>query len=283
MGLQVHKIVLLISAIILLYACNTPLRRLDSAEAIAQKSGMHKQVINTGKFVLTTYSRIDSKDNDLLIVYIEGDGHAFKRKYTLSSDPTPIMPVALELAAEDPNSSILYIARPCQYLSSDQLKTCDPKYWSTHRYSDEVITSIDKVISRFSTDYHEIALVGYSGGGTVATLVAARHKNIKWLVTVAANLDQKAWTEFHKVSPLSGSLNAVNVASILENTRQIHYIGGKDTIVPEKIVRSYMKNYGENSNVKMIVKPGFDHHCCWVKDWTVLMCKNGDEFSLYCK
>jgi hypothetical protein len=283
MGLQLFIRFLLQLAIIMLPACSTVADRKDYAETIAQHAGMTKEVFNTGQFILTTYSKLGSKNSDLLVVYIEGDGHAFQRKRRPSPDPTPKTPVALELAATDPNLSVLYIARPCQYLSAEQLKDCDTKYWTTHRYSEEAVAAINQVISQFAAGYKEIGLSGYSGGGTVATLIAARHSNIKWLVTVAANLNHKAWTEFHHVSPLSGSLNAADMAPLLKNTLQKHYVGGKDKIVPEEITLSYMTNIGENSNAKVIIKPDFDHQCCWVRDWTELLCKSGDVFSAYCR
>lgn len=283
MGLQLFIRYLMLLAVIPLSACNTFADRNDNAEKIAQNAGLTKQVINTGQFILTTYSRLKAENTDSLIVYIEGDGHAFQRRQHLSPDPTPKTPLALELAATDPHPSILYIARPCQYLAAEQLQACDPKYWSTHRYAEEAVAAINQVISQFAAGYREMGLIGYSGGGTVAALIAARHLNIKWLVTVAANLDHKAWTEFHHVSPLAGSLNAADVAPLLKNILQRHYVGGKDKIVPEKITLSYMSNYGEDSNAKVMIKPDFNHQCCWVRDWPELLCHSGDEFSGYCR
>ena len=283
MNTQLYIKTLLIPGIITLFsACNTIPDRHDYAEIIAQKGNMTKKIIESGHFSLTTYSKLNNENTDLLIAYIEGDGYAFQGKHRLSRDPTPKDPVGLKLAIQDPNPSVVYIARPCQYLTTEQLKTCSPEYWSTHRYSEETVSAIDNVINGFARGYREIVLVGYSGGGTIAALIAARHQNIKTLITVAANLDHKTWTDIHQVSPLESSLNAKDNALLLKNTKQWHFAGGKDEIVPVPVINSYMQSTGNYSNARMIVIPEFDHQCCWVENWKELLCELGEEFSDYC-
>ncbi len=283
MGLQLFIRYLLLLAVSLLSACITFDDRYDKAETIAQNAGMTKQVINTGQFILTSYSRLKGENTDLLIVYIEGDGYAFQHKERLSPDPTPKTPMALELAATDPNPSVLYIARPCQYLTAEQLKTCDSKYWSTHRYAEEVITAIDDVINQSTSSYRKIGLVGYSGGGSIAVLLAARRRDVTWLVTIGANLDHAYWTSLHDVTPLSGSLNPADYAESIQALPQLHLIGEKDKIVPASVTRAYLDKATDTGNIRLKIIPGFDHQCCWVRDWTELLCHSGDEFSGYCR
>ncbi|NIQ12881.1 MAG: alpha/beta hydrolase, partial [Candidatus Dadabacteria bacterium] len=98
--------------------------------SIAKNAGLEENKIKSGQFLLTTYRKSIIKEGHL-VVYIEGDGSAWKRKKIQSTNPTPKDPVALKLAAKDPRNSILYIARPCQYLTKEELKECHPKYWST--------------------------------------------------------------------------------------------------------------------------------------------------------
>lgn len=248
----------------------------------AEQAGFTKRTIDTGPFILTTFYKTGSDHDSILVVYIEGDGHAFDGKHRRSSDPTPKSPVALELAARDPHPAVLYIARPCQYLSRKQLKKCSPKYWSTHRYAEEVVAAIDQTISRSAPDYQEIALVGYSGGGTIAALIAARRRDVKWLITIAANLDHRVWTDLHKVSPLTGSLNASDYAPAIQDIPQWHLIGDRDSIVPATITRTFLNKMSKTSNVKLITVPEFDHQCCWVRDWPGLLCNSDDSFSAYC-
>ncbi|NIQ12880.1 MAG: alpha/beta hydrolase, partial [Candidatus Dadabacteria bacterium] len=78
--------------------------------------------------------------------------------------------------------------------------------------------------------------VGYSGGGTVAALIATRRNDVSSLTTIAANLDHAEWTRLHHISPLTGSLNAVNFIDKIENIDQLHFVGGKDKIVPKEII-----------------------------------------------
>jgi len=251
----------------------------EIAENIAQQSGFTKQIVNTGQFVITTYRKSSDESTDILTVYIEGDGYAFQRKNRISSDPTPKTPVALELAARDPNASILYIARPCQYLARKLLNNCDPKYWSTHRYSEEVITAINHVINQSTSSYRKIGLVGYSGGGSIAVLLAARREDIAWLVTIGANLDHEFWTNLHDVTPLSGSLNPADYAESIQDLPQLHLAGEKDRIVPVVVSHAYLDKAADYGNIQLKTVPGFDHQCCWADIWPQPLCELD---SFYC-
>ena len=219
------------------------------------------------------------------MVYIEGDGFAWRRNSVLSSDPTPKNPVALKLAARDPRAAVLYIARPCQFLDPQNLKTCPPGYWSSHRYGEEVIASINEAIDQFAkrTGASEIDLVGYSGGGSIAALLAARRSDVTSLVTVVANLDHEAWTRIHDVSPLSGSLNATDIAESIQHIPQYHFVGTKDKIVPLSVTESFLDRITNSSHVGIERIPGFDHECCWVDSWPALLCEAGVLDHAYCK
>jgi hypothetical protein len=276
MGLQLTIRFLLILETIALTACNTVIDRLETAETIAQTTGMTKQVISAGKFVLTTYSKHQDEHTALLVIYIEGDGNAFLHKNYLSPDPTPKTPLALELASIDANPSVLYIARPCQYLTAEQLKTCDSKYWSTHRYSEEVVYAINQVVSQFATGYQQIGLVGYSGGGSIAVLLAARRQDISWLVTIGATLDHTYWTSLHDVTPLSGSLNPADFAESVQTLPQLHLLGEKDKIVPASVVHAYLGKATDTGKIHLQIIPGFNHQCCWVDVWPELLCESGN-------
>jgi hypothetical protein len=66
-----------------------------------------------------------------------------------------------------------------------------------------VISASNQAVDALKQRYgaQEIVLVGYSGGGAVAALVAARRTDVVRLVTVAGNLDHLAWTHLHSVPP----------------------------------------------------------------------------------
>ncbi len=272
--------ILLWMSVILSAGCMNAHTRHEQADNIVNNTGFVHEVFTTGQFNITTYRKLGSTDDNLLAVYIEGDGYAFYRKGRQSSDPTPRSPVGLELAVRDLHPSVLYIARPCQYLPSNQLQNCDARYWSTHRYSEEAVTAINEIIDKAAPGYHRIGLIGYSGGGTIATLLAARRNDIAWLVTVTANLDHKLWTRLHGVTPLSGSLNAADYAGKIAELPQLHLAGEKDRTVPLSVIQSYMSRAAADE-VRLEIIPGYDHKCCWVRDWPGLLCKISPDYCAH--
>lgn len=82
-----------------------------------------------------------------------------------------------------------------------------------------------------------------------------------------ANLNHAAWTSYHGVTTLSGSLNPADFATRLQSVPQIHFVGEKDDIIPESIARDYRSKMTDPSLTKIAVIPGYDHHCCWVQAW----------------
>ena len=275
--------ILLLTIFSLTTGCESMQPRQFKVRNMAEQSGFKFEQVMSGQFLLTTFNKV-SHGNKELVVYIEGDGYAWKRKNILSDNPTPKDPVALKLAFQDPRNSILYLARPCQYLDENQLKNCPPKYWSSHRYSEEVIHAINLVIERGKKklQIQKIILVGYSGGGTVALLIAAQRKDVSKIITVAANLDHAKWTEIHNISPLTGSLNASDYASQNENIPQFHFVGANDNIVPVSVSESYKQKAGNKKTVNIEIISNYDHHCCWEQQWITLLCKYQIIESGYC-
>ena len=172
----------------------------------------------------------------------------------------------------DPHNG-LYLARPCQLTRGENRRGCRSVFWTSGRFHSSVIDSMDEAISTYVKAYRipGIILVGYSGGGAVAALIAARRKDVTNLITVAGTLDHQAWTEHHKVSPLQNSLNAKDVAFKIKNIRQTHFIGAEDKVVPRVVSDSYLRQLGSDHKAKLIVVPGADHKCCWVDKWPELL------------
>ena len=101
------------------------------AERIAASGGLAPEVVAAGRFDLLAYRRLAPGDGDRLVVYIEGDGLAWINRGQISEDPTPTDPVALRLAARDDAASVLYLARPCQFVTGSEARNCAPRYWLT--------------------------------------------------------------------------------------------------------------------------------------------------------
>ncbi|HET6607975.1 MAG TPA: alpha/beta hydrolase [Rhodopila sp.] len=207
----------------------------------------------------------------MLRIYIEGDGHAWRTMQAPSDDPTPFAPIALELAATDPSAGVAYLARPCQYVRGDS--ACDAAVWTDRRYSETVVSSLDLAIEKLKQDAgaQRLELVGYSGGGTIAALIAARRPDVVSLRTVAANLDTQAWTALHDLSPLAGSLDPADVAPALADLPQIHFIGGGDTNVGASIVWSFLRRMGPSHCVRMVIEAGLTHNGDWAVQWPSLL------------
>ena len=255
------------------------------AEEIAENGGLTASYIDAGTFVLKSFHKGLDTHPETLHVYIEGDGFAWKRRGQISNNPTPKNPVALRLAVQDPSPAVLYIARPCQYRLEGASDACEPKYWTSHRYSEDVVAAMDKAIGQVvkESGADHVGLVGYSGGGTIAALIAVRRNDTSWLVTVAGNLDHTLWTDSHHISPLTGSLNAADFADHLVLLPQVHFAGGRDRIVTADVINSFVRRMGEADASRSVIIPEYDHSCCWQQDWPGLMCRYKQWQLDYCR
>ena len=249
---------------------------LAPARALAERNGWVEGRIDGGDYQLTAFRRLGDAGDDLLVVYIEGDGFAWEDRNRLSEDPTPRAPRVLELAVQDPGANVAYLARPCQYLPDNELPHCPAVLWSLSRYAGQVVESIDIAIDSLKREAgaERVRLVGVSGGGTLAALVAARRDDVVGLVTVAANLDHGLWTARHGLSPLIDSLNAADVAAMIEDIPQVHFIGAEDGNVTRAEVDAYVARMDDASLVEVVMVPAFDHTCCWARDWQHLLAEH---------
>jgi pimeloyl-ACP methyl ester carboxylesterase len=243
------------------------------AERIAAAGGLSPRVIAAGEFDLAAYQRLGPGDGDKLVVYLEGDGIAWINRGQLSDDPTPSDPLALRLAAQDEAPDVLYLARPCQFVTGAALRNCAPRYWSEARFAPEVVAAADRAIDLVKAEAKKawIELVGYSGGGVLATLLAARRNDVARVITVAANLDLPSWTAYHHVTPLSQSLNPTDFAAALGKVPQVILVGEQDEIVPPALIERYRAALPAGTAVAVVPVAGFSHECCWSERWPELL------------
>jgi hypothetical protein len=244
--------------------------RVKYADALSNKNSLEKKVIKTENFYLLTYSKI-SDPKSALHVYIEGDGFAWRNRYTISENPTPKNPVALELAIVDPNPNIVYMARPCQYVDLGMDKMCQDKFWTGSRFAKSVIDSTNEVVSKFvqENQFKQVDLFGYSGGAAVAVLVASMRDDVGLIGTVAGNLNHKKLMKLHEVSPLDDSLDAIDVIEKVKDIPQFHLVGAKDRSVPPEIVISFVKSVnliGGKAKFKIVGGAGHQYEK-WGEVW----------------
>lgn len=246
--------------VLVLAACASPARH---AQSLALRAGLTPLVLQGGPFELRAFAA-SRPPRDLLIVFIDGDGSPWADGgRRISADPTPRVPLALTLASETPGS-VLYLGRPC-YFALQQRPVCSPALWTSRRYSSAVVASLVGAASRYATAhrFRRVLLVGYSGGGTLAALMAGNMPDVVGLVTIAGNLDPGAWARLHGYLPLTGSLDPASRPPI-PGLAQWHLIGGRDTNVPFSVVGQY---FAQAPSARILRYPSFDHVCCWVRVW----------------
>ncbi|MFA6283339.1 MAG: hypothetical protein WCT30_00375 [Desulfurivibrionaceae bacterium] len=251
----------------------SPQLRRDTADRLAAASEWQRVRLPVGRFILAGYiPKNIPADNTTLTVYIEGDGLAWLNSSTVSLDPTPLTPLALKLALRHPNGAVAYLARPCQYAEGVDTQGCSTQYWTGKRFAPEVMESTSQAVELLKRQFQatQLVLVGYSGGGAVAALVAAHRHDVALLVTVAGNLDHRVWTERHHATPLTGSLNPADAWGQLLDVPQLHFVGGKDQIVGREVAESFARHFPTERRPEIRVIPDFDHTCCWAEQWAEL-------------
>lgn len=254
-----------------LSACATPQQRLDH---FAQERGWQRLTLAGAPFPHRAY-RNAVPISTVLHIYLDGDGSPWHNGRVLA-DPTPRRPLVLQLMAQDPQAS-LYLGRPC-YHGMQHTPGCSPWLWTAARYSPPVI---DSLVAAVHTVLHAhpnttVVLIGYSGGGTLAMLMAEHLPQTRLVVTVAANLDTAAWTEHHGYSPLLGSLNPATRPPLA--VPQWHVLAEQDTEVPPKLNTAVIERQ-PCARSQWIA--GFDHRCCWLDLWPQLVLQLTDH-SFHC-
>lgn len=271
---------LLVAAIVAgLAGCATPSpqARRDSAVAWASAQGWRPLLLPGSAFDLQAFVPERLQRTERLTVYIEGDGLAWLDRHTPSFAPTPADPLALRLAVVDADAQAVYLARPCQYTQGASFKGCEVRYWGTHRFAPEVTGAMNDALGELKRRYGatELVLVGYSGGGAVAALLAARRDDVAALVTVAGTLDTAHWTQVQRLSPLLGSLNPRDAAALLARVPQWHFVGLRDDVVPRSVLNHFLDRVSDSASPgarppTVEAMPDFDHHCCWAAAWPQL-------------
>jgi hypothetical protein len=241
------------------------------ADAIADAAGLHAERVDTGSFVLTAYTRI-STPREPIHIYIEGDGQAWLSRTEPSLDPTPREATGLKLAAADPEPNVVYLARPCQFTPMEMNRRCGIPYWTGKRFGPEVVASMNEAVSRFAARVpgQSVDLIGYSGGGAVAVLVAARRTDVASLRTVAGNLDHEFVNRLHEVSPMLQSENPIDFAGRVATIAQVHFSGANDKVVPPAVAQRFVDAAGGRCAQARTV-PGFSHDGDWNQLWPILL------------
>lgn len=208
-----------------------------------------------------------------MTIYIEGDGASWLFKTIPPRNPTPSQSLVAAMAAEDQNQFVMYLARPCQFIAVQTLKECDESMWTDGRFSTQVIAMSNQAIDRalLNVPAVRLNLVGHSGGGTLAALIAAQRSDVNCLVTMASPLDITAWARALLIAPLTRSQNPAKPNANLQQIRQTHYLGEDDRIVTKESIGEY-RNFPRDAQFMTI--SGFDHRRYWLEQWPLLQTKS---------
>lgn len=266
--------VLRASVVFVMVGCASPDAQWRSLAAeMAAASGWQAHDIDAGAFVLRSYAPAAAGHAGRVSLYIEGDGRAWITDTQPSFDPTPADPVALRMALRHPAGAAGYLARPCQYVETGARRNCAQRYWTSHRFAPEVVDATSRAVDALKRRWaaRQVELIGFSGGGALALLVAARRDDVSRVVTVAGNLDHAAWTRELRLTPLFGSLNAADDAVHgLGGTEQVHFSGAQDRTIPRAVADAYFARLPPGARARRVEIPGAGHLCCWAQDWPAL-------------
>ncbi len=256
----------------------TPAERTTNADKLANHRQWHRINLDAGDFTLAAYIPNTHTQSSTLTIYIEGDGSAWVSPTQPSTDPTPIDPVALRLALAQPQGNAAYLARPCQFTDA-VASHCSDQYWLGKRFSLTVVNATNQAINQLKRKFvsRQIYLVGYSGGGAIAALVAARRDDVIKLITIAGNLNHRLWTERHHVSELAGSLNPADEINQLSRIEQWHFVGTADRDIQPEIIKSFVDQFPNQQKIHFLPIADFDHHCCWAEKWPELFKATNDH------
>lgn len=182
-----------------------------------------------------------------VMVVFEADGAAWRlRGYLPPSNPTPHRAVGAEIASALAHAfvknTVLYVGRHCQFVSPEsssfQAQCLRNHLWTTGRFGEKVVQDMSWLLDTLKTDElgdqnRRLILIGFSGGGTLASLVAMRRSDAACLVTFAAPLDLAAWVAWHGLTPLTESLDPADALHALVRVRHRGFwFGGQDRVVP---------------------------------------------------
>ncbi|MDO8860366.1 hypothetical protein Q6D67_01535 [Haliea sp. E1-2-M8] len=244
---------------------------IPDAKQLAARHGLSLQQVPGGPFVLPVLaSRHEQARGGRLHVYLAGDGRPWLGRER-AANPTGRSTVALELMLADPHPALL-LGRPCYHQQDTPFPPCEADLWTEGRYSRAVLDALADAMQRLLAEYQpsSLMLVGYSGGGVLALLLAQEQTLPTTVVTVASNLDTAAWTRHHRHLPLTGSLNPTLEIAPGAAFRQVHLAGAGDRVVPPATTIGYRERHPA---AEYWLHEDFDHRCCWLEAWPGLLAK----------
>lgn len=263
-------------------ACSLPAARFD---ALAEQAGLVRAVVAGAGFAHLVYSAAaGADDRGPVWVYIEGDGTPWIDETIAADDPTPRTPVAMPAMIEGPRPAI-FLGRPCYFGVGDVAappaagRRCSPIWWTHRRFAPEVIESmaaaLRRIVAANGWQRRPINLVGFSGGGTLAVLMAPRVPRLCAVVTLASPLDTDEWTRSRRYSTLEGSVNPASRPPLPVSVAQLHLRGALDRVVAADNGAEFRRR---NPAAEFRTLP-LAHGREWIAAWREIL-RDGDSRAL---
>jgi len=253
---------LMVSLIAAMFSGSCAVPAYQKIDQQAEVLGFERLIAEGTVFRHVVYAPKRKTTGDTVHIYIDGDGVNWQWERFVKTDPTPGRALMLDLMGLD-GGNALFIGRPC-YFGLELDDACTADYWTYARYSEKVVSSMVDVIFEVAGKYSKVVLLGHSGGGALALLIAEQLPNVTAVVTVAGMIDTDAWTNHHGYSPLYRSINPATRAPLPRNIRQLHLLGGQDANIPPALSRPWI---AKQPRAQILEIPGNSHMCCWNKDW----------------
>lgn len=245
--------------LLLAAACGSPSLKL---QAQAEQLNLQSLELLGGTYRLAAFYRPGWSGEHTLHVYLEGDGRPWQQGRWPAADPTTRSSLMLPLLGLDSRPA-LYLGRPC-YNGHEADPGCDATLWTSARYGETVVEAMAAALRQFcsSRGFRQLVLIGHSGGGSLAMLLASRLSQTVLVVTLAGNYDIDSWTEYHHYLPLSGSLNPARQPE--PGVPEWHFLAELDQTVPPGLFLAALKR---RTHGHVEILPAISHHDGWLEAW----------------
>ncbi len=254
-----------LSFLVAIAGCSSPAAKL---QAQAKLFGLQTLELSADVFRLTAFYQPGRMPGKRLHVYLEGDGRPWLQGNWPADDPTTHASLMLPLMGLD-NGAALYLGRPC-YNGHAKDAGCNDKLWTSARYGELVVNAMALALQQFCKlhDIQQLVLIGHSGGGSLALLLADRLPQTQMIVTLAGNYDIDAWTDHHGYLRLTDSINPARQSGT--GIEEWHFLGAEDKTVPPHLFLTVLQ---QRSHSHVEILPEVEHQAGWLEVWSGILKK----------
>lgn len=243
----------------LLTACaSTPIHIDNLSASLAGQKNVRVSTLQGGDFELLAIEKTGIASE--IYLYLEGDGRPWvSGGRRVSDDPSPRRPYLLPMMLESPGPA-LYLGRPC-YFGLGPERHCHPTLWTFSRYSERVVSAMAEAAERWLASHEDstVTLVGHSGGGVLALLMAERLPKVSNVIAMATPVSLSAWAHHHDYTPLFDSTDPMNLQTWRSDVERHFLYGSDDSAVPPERFAPMARTI-PGSRVGIV--PGQGHRCC---------------------